>query len=64
MMIVHSAEHENVIRALITGDMQPEDPRAAVVLTACHECRRQLDELRALAVLLETEAREERKENV
>jgi hypothetical protein len=60
MMVMHSAEHENVLRALITGDMQPEDPRAADVLTACVECRRKLEDLRALSVLLEETAREER----
>jgi len=60
MMVLHSAEHEDVLHDLVTGDMAPEDPRAKEVLTACHECRRKLEDLRALAALLEETAREER----
>jgi hypothetical protein len=59
MNVLHSAEHEAVLRALITGHMEPEDPRAAEVLTACVECLRKLKDLRALADFLELHSRKE-----
>ncbi|MDP6368306.1 MAG: hypothetical protein QF724_11210 [Planctomycetota bacterium] len=56
----HEQGHEDILEAILVGDLSPTAPRAKTLLDSCELCRRQLAELQALESLLQQAGAEER----
>ena len=55
-----SAEHQELLNRVLTGDVSPEDPRVQAAVQASRAFRSELAELRRVSELLDAAARDER----